>query len=606
MHRFCRLIILLLLTAPAVVVADDWRFDGVSRIVAISDVHGAYDPMVRTLGNAGVIDANRHWAGGDTHLVIVGDLLDRGPDSRDAMDLLMQLEGEAAAAGGRVHVLIGNHEVMNLVGDLRYVSREEYAAFAAEETAAERDRWFDAFAGRHPERDESVLRAEFDESFPPGFFAHRRAFAPDGRYGAWLLGKPLLVVINGTAFVHGGLSPMIAGYGLDGVNEKLRGDLGGYVEALATLTDAEVLLPMDNFYDHDQLLADWLPAPSAEAPVIEAAKRLPELGQSDIHSPDGPLWYRGNVACSPLVEKDRLDATLAVIGADRVVIGHTPTLDRHVLERLDGRVVEVDTGMLSGYYGGRGHALLIEGDELAVVSEDSGERFAPEPHPRDVGARPDGFITAKSLEELLRTGDIVGDRKDEQGRRVVTVSDGERTVEALFAKREARGFYPDVAAYRLDRLLGLDLVTVAVLREVDGDDGSLQFLPARFTDEALRAAAGHGGSASCPLRVQWPAMYAFDTLIYNEGRSQQRMLYSPASWQLVLVGHEDAFGKRTGRPRYLQAIEIELGDAWISALDALDASKLESELGDVLDARRRDALLKRRDELLEAAYAEAG
>lgn len=606
MHRFCRLIVLFAVTVPAGVVADDWRFEGVSRVVAISDVHGAYDPMVRTLGNAGVIDANREWAAGDAHLVIVGDLLDRGPDSRDAMDLLMKLEAEAALAGGRVHVLIGNHEVMNLVGDLRYVSREEYAAFAPDETPVERDRWFDAFAKRRPGVDELTLKAEFDESFPPGFFAHRRAFAPDGRYGAWLLEKPLLVVINKTAFVHGGLSPMVAGYGLDGVNAKLRDDLGGYVEALATLIDAEVLLPMDNFYEHERLLTAWLPEPGAKATVVQAAKRLPELGESDIHSPDGPLWYRGNVACSPLVEKDRLDGTLVALGADRVVIGHTPTLDRHVLERLDGRVVEIDTGMLSGYYGGRGHALVIEGDELAVVSEDSDERFAPEAHPRRVGARPGGFITAEALEALLETGEIVGEREDEKGRRVVTVSDGAKHVEALFAKRESRGFYPDVAAYRLDRLLDLDLVAVAVRREVDGDDGSLQFLPARYTDEAARSAAGRGGAANCPLREQWPAMYAFDVLIYNEGRSQERMLYSTDSWQLVLVDHEDAFGRRTGRPRYLQAIEIELGDAWIRALESLDAATLETTLDDVLDRRRRDALLERRDELLKAAFAEAG
>jgi hypothetical protein len=101
-------------------------------------------------------------------------------------------------------------------------------------------------------------------------------------------------------------------------------------------------------------------------------------------------------------------------------------------------------------------------------------------------------------------------------------------------------------------------------------------------------------------------MYTYDVLIYNEGRSQQRMLYSPDSWQLVLVDHEDAFGKRSGRPRYLEAIEIELGDAWVKALESLDSETLESALGDVLDRRRLDALLERRDELLETTYAEAG
>ena len=114
--------------------ASDWRADGVERVVAIADVHGAYEAMVETLGNVGVLDEDLGWAGGESYLVIVGDLLDRGPRSRDALDLLMRLEGEAEAAGGKVQVLIGNHESMNMIGDLRYVSKSEYEAFADDET----------------------------------------------------------------------------------------------------------------------------------------------------------------------------------------------------------------------------------------------------------------------------------------------------------------------------------------------------------------------------------------------------------------------------------------------------------------------------------------
>ena len=62
-----------------------------------------------------------HWAAGRAHVVSLGDLLDRGADSRKVMDLLMRLQGEAAAAGGQLHVVLGNHEAMNLLGDLRYV-----------------------------------------------------------------------------------------------------------------------------------------------------------------------------------------------------------------------------------------------------------------------------------------------------------------------------------------------------------------------------------------------------------------------------------------------------------------------------------------------------
>ncbi len=105
--------------------------------------------MLETLQQADVVDENRAWIGGKTNLVIVGDILDRGPSSRAVMDLLMRLETEASTAGGAVRVVIGNHESMNLIGDLRYVSKAEYAAFAGDETPEQRERWFAAYAKRN-------------------------------------------------------------------------------------------------------------------------------------------------------------------------------------------------------------------------------------------------------------------------------------------------------------------------------------------------------------------------------------------------------------------------------------------------------------------------
>ncbi len=102
--------------------AEEWSWSGIERVVSVSDVHGAFGGMTATLNRAGVLDDELGWSGGNTHLVITGDILDRGPDSRKVMDLLMRIEDEALAAGGQVHLLLGNHEVMNLVGDLRYVS----------------------------------------------------------------------------------------------------------------------------------------------------------------------------------------------------------------------------------------------------------------------------------------------------------------------------------------------------------------------------------------------------------------------------------------------------------------------------------------------------
>ena len=95
-----RYFLLALLILSSIALADDWRIDDDSRVVALSDVHGAYEAMVETLANAGILDDSLAWVGGSTRLVIVGDMVDRGPRSRDVMDLLMRLESEAIAAGG--------------------------------------------------------------------------------------------------------------------------------------------------------------------------------------------------------------------------------------------------------------------------------------------------------------------------------------------------------------------------------------------------------------------------------------------------------------------------------------------------------------------------
>src|SRR5210317_760796 len=498
------LFLVVLIVAPAR--AGDWRVDNVDRVVAISDVHGAYDAMVETLRNVDILDDELSWAGGTSHLVCRLLLVKRGPRSRDAMDLLIRLEAEAQLAGGRVHVLIGNHESMNMVGDLRYVSKEEYAAFADEETPEMRERWLAAWAERNG-GDAEALRPQFDSMFPAGYFALRTAFSAEGKYGKWLLSKNVVAVINGTAFVHGGLPPELAEIGLAGINEGLKQEMADYVRAVDTLMEAEVLLPTDNYYDHESIVNNYVPSLSASQEVISAVATVAKLFDASLFTPDGPLWYRGNVSCSAIIEEHRLDAALQAIGANRVVVGHTPTPNRKVLERFNGRIVEVDTGMLNFYYKGSGNALVMEGSDLKVHNQSGCEAYAPIEHPRRVGRRP-GNLSADELQTLLETGEIVSESEDgEIGRTLVSVSDGAHTVSAIFNKRRSRGFYPDVAAYRLDRLLGLDMVPVTVMRTVGRNEGSLQFLPQRISDEGRRSASGQGAGASCALPLQWEAMY---------------------------------------------------------------------------------------------------
>jgi hypothetical protein len=331
-RRISGLLLIALLSFNAA--AQQYTWTDVPRIVALSDPHGAYNAMVRTLENAEVIDDNRNWIGGDTHLVIVGDLMDRGADSRNVMDLIMMLEEQAIADGGMVHLLLGNHEVMNLVGDLRYVAPGEYAAFAEDESEEERERWFRIFVAERlsiGKPDEAALRAEFDKERPPGFFGHRRAFSSEGKYGKWLLEKPLMVVINGNAFVHGGLPPRVVELGLAGLNESLGSDVTEYVRYLDVLNAAGLFDPTLDFYRHPEQAESLAVVTIMSDEVRNALHSIIRLHGSIVHSQEGPLWYRGNIGCSTLIEGDRLIAALDAIGAERVVIGHTPTQSREVL-----------------------------------------------------------------------------------------------------------------------------------------------------------------------------------------------------------------------------------------------------------------------------------
>jgi len=233
-----------------------------------------------------------------------------------------------------------------------------------------------------------------------------------------------------------------------------------------------------------------------------------------------------------------------------------------------------------------------------VVNESSDELLSVVPHPRRVGIRKGGYLDAADIERLLVRGDIVSTRKDESGRRVVTVSNGVRDIEAVFEKQASRGFYPEVAAYRLDRLLELDMVPVTALRALDGDAGSLQFLPYGSIGEQERAEKGKGRSANCPLLDQWGAMFVFDVLIYNAGRSPKSIRYSRDNWQLLLDQHDRAFAAKEGRPRFLRSKELILTNAWKDALTALTDDVLADQFSDVLDKKRLGALGARRNELL--------
>jgi len=304
--------------------ATPCEWDNIERIVAVGDVHGAYDRYLEILKVAGIVDAGGRWSGGATHFVQLGDIVDRGDDSRKALDLVRRLEREAQAAGGRAHILLGNHEVARMLGDLRLTAAGEYAAFATTDSAKLRDQYFKTLHLANASEREKAL-----QQMPLGFVEMRQAFGRDGEYGRWLRQLPVTVKIDGLMFAHGGISPAVATMGCAAINDQVRRELTS---------------------DLDKTRA---------APLASLAARV-----------DGPLWYRG-LAQEPESFAPQIDAILSALHARAIVIGHTVSTTGRIGTRFDGRVIQIDTGMQPAYVqGGRASALEIHRGEATAVYVD--------------------------------------------------------------------------------------------------------------------------------------------------------------------------------------------------------------------------------------------
>ena len=130
--------LLVLILTPAQAQDDE------ARIVAIGDLHGDYEAYIEVLQMAGLLSDNgRRWTGGNTILVQLGDVLDRGPEGVRILEHLADLENKARRRGGMVYRLAGNHEAMHVTGDLRYVAPEEYEQLIDRRSERRRADFFD-------------------------------------------------------------------------------------------------------------------------------------------------------------------------------------------------------------------------------------------------------------------------------------------------------------------------------------------------------------------------------------------------------------------------------------------------------------------------------
>jgi len=348
-----------------------------SRIVAVGDLHGGYDSLRSVLAESGLVGNDHRWQSEDACLVLLGDLVDRGERTRELLDYVMELESQA---DGRLYMVIGNHEIMNVVGDLRYVTAAEIAAFAGDETKKQRQKGYNAFAKSRAARqmDRGKRKDAFDEEFPPGWFAHRQAFSPDGEYGAWILSKPVLLELDGTLFVHGGVEPSVTSLDLGGLNEEIVAEIVEYERLRERLVQAGWLSPLVPFGAAFSVVEDKLSPvddvgePFGTGAEREMAKRFVELKGAWFVRSDGPLWTRRLAVEDEEALEGTLDRMLAELGVERIVVGHTTQDDFRIRSRFDGRVFLIDTGA-GPAYGGQASALEISGGGVRAIYVDSVE-----------------------------------------------------------------------------------------------------------------------------------------------------------------------------------------------------------------------------------------
>ena len=304
------------------------------RIVCVGDLNGSFEALQVVLRGTGLTDPRDRWTGGSDHLVQMGDIFNRGSGGRASLELLLRLRHEARAMDGAVTVILGNHEVMTALGNEAYCTVGEYLSFA---TAAERNAW--------PDRVRRAFRRIYDDYPPsgpvppfaprldawmvenaPGRAAMRRALGPNGRLGRYLRAMPIAALIDDAVFVHGGLTPVWARLGVEGLNRAA-------CEA-------------------------WLKAPAFWGDLSS---------RSILRASSSPIATRELA----MGEGPEVEATLAksleLLGARRMIVGHTITRrapggrSGHVLARFDGRLVLVDVGMREDPLSPR-TVLIMEGE----------------------------------------------------------------------------------------------------------------------------------------------------------------------------------------------------------------------------------------------------
>jgi hypothetical protein len=236
------------------------EFENVDTLYVVGDVHGEYAKLTELFRNAGLIGQDDRWTGGHSMVVLMGDLFDRGFDVQKTLWFLYELERDAARQGGRVEILLGNHEIMAMTDDARYVSPKEM-----------------------------LIAQNYG-------VAYWQLFDPRSSIlGKWLATKPALIKVDRVLLAHGGVGPAYMNYSIPEFEDSLA-----------------LFMSEEWFYRMADTTAAYTPLDS-----VTLFRRL-----DFFFDPNSVFWYRGYAESDTLLNV--LDEVLHKYGADIHVIAHTP------------------------------------------------------------------------------------------------------------------------------------------------------------------------------------------------------------------------------------------------------------------------------------------
>ncbi len=269
-------------------------------VFAIGDLHGDLAAARRAFRCAKVIDENDRWIGGHSVVVQTGDVLDRGNEERPLLEWLDGVARQAKAAGGALYRIQGNHEVMNVALDFRYVAEAGLSAFAD--------------ASRSP----SLSR---ERDLPAPQRGRASAFRPGGPWSDRLAAHPVVLQVNDSVFVHGGLLPQHLRYGLARLNAEL---------------------------------SAWMRGSGGLTPMLSGD--------------DAPYWDRTYGQAVTPADCRVLDDILARLSAKRLVVGHTPQKGG-ISFACSGRLARIDVGLSSAHGRHPAQVLEISGGSMKILTE---------------------------------------------------------------------------------------------------------------------------------------------------------------------------------------------------------------------------------------------